>query len=292
VIRLYLTNVSNTRTFNLVVEGAEVQVVGSDVGMFEWRVPVESIVIAPAERYVVDIRYRESGEFVMLNAVQALDHISATYFAAVDTLGTVVVDASTTADLGMGASRDLTRRVRNESATRDLASVRVHAAREVDHRLELTLRVSDLPAVTEQLMRADRMYFSPVEWEGTMPMMNWASTSGQVEWILRDPDTGKENMEIDWRFSVGEVIRLRVVNDRDAFHAMQHPLHIHGQRFVVLEQDGRRNENLVWKDTVLLPAGSTTDLLLELSNPGVWMVHCHIAEHLESGMKAIFEVTE
>jgi FtsP/CotA-like multicopper oxidase with cupredoxin domain len=71
---------------------------------------------------------------------------------------------------------------------------------------------------------------------------------------------------------------------------MQHPLHIHGQRFLVLEQDGVPNPNLVWKDTVLLAAGSTTDILLEPSNPGRWMVHCHIAEHLESGMKFVFEV--
>ena len=35
-----------------------------------------------------------------------------------------------------------------------------------------------------------------------------------------------------------------------------------------------------------------TDILLELSNPGRWMVHCHIAEHLESGMKFVFDVEE
>ena len=55
--------------------------------------------------------------------------------------------------------------------------------------------------------------------------------------------------------------------------------------------DGVPTENLVWKDTVLLPAGSTTDILLELSNPGRWMVHCHIAEApLEAGMQFIFDV--
>ena len=43
-------------------------------------------------------------------------------------------------------------------------------------------------------------------------------------------------------------------------------------------------------DATDLPAGSTTDILLELSNPGRWMVHCHIAEHLESGMKFVMEV--
>ena len=59
-----------------------------------------------------------------------------------------------------------------------------------------------------------------------------------------------------------------------------------------LAQDGLPNTNLVWKDTVLLPVGSVTDILLEISNPGRWMVHCHIAEHLESGMKFVFEVEE
>jgi FtsP/CotA-like multicopper oxidase with cupredoxin domain len=34
------------------------------------------------------------------------------------------------------------------------------------------------------------------------------------------------------------------------------------------------------------------DILLELSNPGDWMLHCHIAEHLESGMKMVFRVDE
>jgi FtsP/CotA-like multicopper oxidase with cupredoxin domain len=38
--------------------------------------------------------------------------------------------------------------------------------------------------------------------------------------------------------------------------------------------------------------GATVDILLELSNPGDWMLHCHIAEHLESGMKMVFRVEE
>ncbi len=83
---------------------------------------------------------------------------------------------------------------------------------------------------------------------------------------------------------------MRLINDRRSLHAMQHPIHIHGQRFLILEQDGVENDNLVWKDTILLPVGSTADILLELSNPGRWMIHCHIAEHLEAGMKMVFEV--
>ena len=48
----------------------------------------------------------------------------------------------------------------------------------------------------------------------------------------------------------------------------------------------------MWKDTVLVPTGKTVDILLECGNPGSWMVHCHIAEHLEGGMMFTFEVRE
>ncbi len=180
----------------------------------------------------------------------------------------------------------------NADVVADIDPYRTLFDRPIDHELTLTLETSELPPVVQQLMRLDPIYFNPVEWSGTMPMMNWATTGAEVRWILRDPRTGHENMDIDWRFAVGEVVKIRLVNDRDAFHAMQHPVHIHGQRFLIVQQDGVPNENLVWKDTMLLPVGSTADLLLELSNPGRWMIHCHIAEHLESGMKMVFVVDQ
>jgi FtsP/CotA-like multicopper oxidase with cupredoxin domain len=67
-------------------------------------------------------------------------------------------------------------------------------------------------------------------------------------------------------------------------------MHFHGQRFLVLSRDGVPNDNLAWKDTVLVPVGSTVDILLEASNPGRWMAHCHIAEHLSVGMGFVFSV--
>jgi suppressor of ftsI len=48
--------------------------------------------------------------------------------------------------------------------------------------------------------------------------------------------------------------------------------------------------NLVWKDTAIIPVGSTVDLLIDASNPGAWMLHCHIAEHLGSDMMAVLHV--
>jgi FtsP/CotA-like multicopper oxidase with cupredoxin domain len=59
----------------------------------------------------------------------------------------------------------------------------------------------------------------------------------------------------------------------------------------VLSREGEPESNLVWKDTVLVPAGRTVDVLLDVSNPGLWMAHCHIAEHAQSGMMFSFNVS-
>ena len=97
-------------------------------------------------------------------------------------------------------------------------------------------------------------------------------------------------MNVAWRFRQGELVRIRLVNDPTSAHAMAHPIHLHGQRFLVLSRNGVPGDNLVWKDTAIIPAGETVELLVEMSNPGRWMLHCHIAEHLSAGMMMVFEV--
>ena len=77
----------------------------------------------------------------------------------------------------------------------------------------------------------------------------------------------------------------------DSDHPMHHPFHVHGAgRFLILGRDGTVEPNLVWKDTVLVRRGETVDILLDVTNPGIWMAHCHIAEHHESGMMFNFHV--
>src|SRR6266508_3672859 len=77
----------------------------------------------------------------------------------------------------------------------------------------------------------------------------------------------------------------------DSDHPMHHPFHLHGAgRFLVLARDGTVEPNLVWKDTVLVRTGQVVDILFDVSNPGLWMAHCHIAEHMQSGMMFSFNV--
>jgi FtsP/CotA-like multicopper oxidase with cupredoxin domain len=129
-----------------------------------------------------------------------------------------------------------------------------------------------------------------IEWEDTMNMMNSGSDTDMVEWKITEKETGKSNMDIHWTSTVGSYEKLRIENPTTSMHPMQHPIHMHGQRFLVLSRDGKPEETLLWKDTVAIPTGSTYDLLVEYTNPGKWMFHCHIPEHMESGMMGHFEV--
>ena len=130
-----------------------------------------------------------------------------------------------------------------------------------------------------------------LEWEDEMLEINRVSDSTNMIWQLIDRQTGAVNGDISWAFTVGERVKIRLVNEMDSDHPMHHPFHVHGAgRFLILSRDGQPEPNLVWKDTVLLRAGETVDILLDVSNPGLWMAHCHIAEHNQSGMMFSFNV--
>jgi FtsP/CotA-like multicopper oxidase with cupredoxin domain len=130
-----------------------------------------------------------------------------------------------------------------------------------------------------------------IEWEDDMVEVNRMTTPANMRWKLVDRETGAENAQIDWTFHVGDQVKLRLVNEIDSDHPMPHPFHVHGAgRFLVLARDRVVEPNLVWKDTVLVRTGETVDILLDVTNPGRWMAHCHIAEHHESGMMFSFNV--
>jgi hypothetical protein len=222
-----------------------------------------------------------------VNAIQAINHYRGEFEPKLDTLGIISVDA-TPAKPDYAAA--FARLRSNSAVSRDIEPYRKYFGRAPDKQLSLTVRTSGLPLATVQFMTIDTAYFAPVEWVDGMPDMNWLSTGNEVTWILRDDATGHENMDINWHVKQGSVVKLRIFNDPKSFHPMQHPIHLHGQRMLVVARDGVSTTNLVWKDTALIPVGSTVDLLIDASNPGAWMLHCHIAEHLGSAMMAVMHV--
>jgi FtsP/CotA-like multicopper oxidase with cupredoxin domain len=72
---------------------------------------------------------------------------------------------------------------------------------------------------------------------------------------------------------------------------MDHPFHLHGVRFQVLDRDGVPEPFPAWKDTVNVPRHSVVRFIVQYESfPGRWMFHCHILEHEDHGMMGILEL--
>jgi FtsP/CotA-like multicopper oxidase with cupredoxin domain len=129
-----------------------------------------------------------------------------------------------------------------------------------------------------------------IKWSNDIWFMNKRSNSERVEWKLIDWETWKENMNINWKFKVGDKVKVRIYNDENSMNPMQHPIHFHWQRFLITSKNWQTPNNMVWKDTALIETWEYIDILIDMTNPWDWMSHCHIAEHLTAGMMMSFNV--
>lgn len=69
----------------------------------------------------------------------------------------------------------------------------------------------------------------------------------------------------------------------------QHPIHLHGMTFKVLASN-RKSIIPYFTDTYLLGKNERARIALVADNPGVWMFHCHVIDHMETGLMASIEV--
>jgi FtsP/CotA-like multicopper oxidase with cupredoxin domain len=361
VVRFYFTNTANTRVFNVAVRSARMTLVGGDSGRCEHEEFVDSAVLGPSERVVVDVLFDATGE-------AALEHRTPerTYhLGTIPVAGPVDDDGPTEAfetrrtNADMLAERQRLEAHRDRGPDRTLVFVaemdfeapegavlyvcpmHPEIVRTEPHKCpECGMKLMPTPAVVAFTcpMHPDvvsdqqgtcpycAMKLMPtlvvpaavtdaaaeaaghghhhegdggehghavgaIEWEDDMVDVNRGTTSENTRWKVIDRASGAAGKDIDWRFRVGDQVKLRLVNEMDSDHPMHHPFHIHGAgRFLVLARDGVPDPNLVWSDTVLVKTGEVVDILLDVTHPGRWMAHCHIAEHHESGMAFSFEV--
>jgi len=72
----------------------------------------------------------------------------------------------------------------------------------------------------------------------------------------------------------------------------EHPFHLHGMSFQILDRDGVGEPTLGWKDTVRVGPRGTTRIAVRYDELGMWMFHCTIPEHAERGMMGDLHVME
>lgn len=292
VMRFYLTNVANTRTFNINIPRAKIKLVGGDNGKVEKEEFADFILLSPSERVVVEVYFEKPGTY-------ALEHKTPekTYTLAKFAVSSEKADNSYANNFA--ALRT------NQDISLSINQFRPLLDKQPDKKITLTLdmmgnqmgmrqgtgnMMGQHQMMDESMMDTSGSGNEKIEWEDDMAMMNTNATSKMIKWKIIDSETNKENEDIDWNFKVGDKVKLSISNDPKSEHPMQHPIHIHGQRFLVLSTNGVKNSNLVWKDTTLVQKGDTVELLVDMENPGSWVIHCHIPEHMEAGMMSKFKV--
>lgn len=290
VVRLDVINAANARPFNFAIAGAKLKVVGSDNGAYEKAFYTDSVVLGPSERAIVDVLFSKPGEYPLENKTP-----NATYPIGVVSVSAEVASTSYAPQFNTLQT--------NKSVSASIDPFRPYFNKTPDKKINLTVDLlgSAMSSGMDGHMMPDgtmmggamgnMMSDSPdgIEWEDTMPMMS-NLTMDAVKWKIVDQETGKANMDINWTFTKGTPVKIEIYNDPNSAHPMQHPIHFHGQRFLVVARNGVPQTDLVWKDTTLVRAGETVDIVLDPSNPGIWMAHCHISEHLQGGMMFTYTV--
>ncbi len=288
VVRFYVTNAANTRPFNFVIGGLKLKRVGADGGAYERDEWADSVTLGSSERAVVEVLFAKSGAFAMQNKTPN----------KIYTLGTIHVSSD---PVEVSYASQFSQLKTHAETVQSIDPLRSYFDTVPDKQVKLTLDMGggmmnmqgmdhDGRMMPNGQMAGDSMMggiLNGIEWDDTNRMMNQMSNTDSIKWKIVDQDTGKENKDIDWAFKKDAPVKIRIFNDPNS---MQHPIHFHGQQFLVLAKNGARENNLVWKDTVLIPSGEMVDILLHPTNSGTWMAHCHIAEHLESEMMLIFKV--
>jgi FtsP/CotA-like multicopper oxidase with cupredoxin domain len=278
VVRFYLANVANVRNLTVGIPGSSMKLIGADIGRCEREEMVEWVSLAPGERAVVDVLFERPGVYELQ---YRRSH-------GPEPLGKVIVgDRPAVPPLDVGYQQLRTR----PELRAERRAIEPDIQRPPDKVLELIgempgMSHDDTPGLTHDASGGSHEEMD----HEAMHAAHGAAGMGRVVWKLVDRETGAVNNNIRWTFSRGDRTKVRLINRADVDHPMAHPFHVHGERFLVLSRDGVANTNLAWKDTMLVGTGETVDILIEMSNPGTWMAHCHIAEHAEAGMMFNFRV--
>lgn len=86
--------------------------------------------------------------------------------------------------------------------------------------------------------------------------------------------------------TIGKFYKLRYASKQ----RMVHPMHLHGQKFIILARNGVPVNDTMWRDTALVYPGESVDVGLIAQGNGSWVNHCHILEHADAGMLGIVNV--
>jgi len=151
---------------------------------------------------------------------------------------------------------------------------------EVSHDL-LSLRYSDAPPVPPPALPAVMRIVTALDTSRV--------TARRVIVLSQELINGKK-MDMN-RVDVRSRLGATEIWEIDNVVTMDHPFHLHGFQFQILDRDGVPEPYRSWKDVVNVRKHQTVRVVVRFDDfPGKWMFHCHILDHEDHGMMGILEV--
>jgi FtsP/CotA-like multicopper oxidase with cupredoxin domain len=124
-----------------------------------------------------------------------------------------------------------------------------------------------------------------------VPPLDSAQASATRLMVMTQGFINGQAMDMD-RVDVSAPLGATEIWELENLVGMDHPFHLHGFQFQVLDRDGVPEPYRSWKDTVNVPRHSTVRFIVRYDDhPGKWMFHCHILDHEDHGMMGVLEVT-
>ncbi len=186
-------------------------------------------------------------------------------------------------------------------------------------RVEILVRGTDAPGTKTVLQNLPYDRYAPqtrpADWETTRDMLTLQTTNEAPVTPVAIPatlrkitplDTGKVTAVRTVVFSQGlingktmDMARVDVSTNVGATEiweienivGMDHPFHLHGFQFQVLDRDGVPEPFRSWKDMLNIPKHTSARIIVRYDDyPGKWMFHCHILDHEDHGMMGVLEV--
>ncbi|HEX6598050.1 MAG TPA: multicopper oxidase family protein [Gemmatimonadaceae bacterium] len=172
-----------------------------------------------------------------------------------------------------------------------------------------TIHIESLPYDRKTIARSRNDLFATVRVGAAAPSTaTIPSTLRQIEPLVTGPVAPTREVHLGERMSlthgaefsingeqhhrdkpvtVGELQVWDVFNDS----MMDHPFHLHGFFFQVVDVNGTPPAFLSWEDTFNIPPKTRVRIAwMPDDRPGEWMYHCHILEHHAAGMMGHFAV--
>jgi FtsP/CotA-like multicopper oxidase with cupredoxin domain len=270
LLRLRILNASPSRFYRLSLENHPFYLIATDGGAITAPIELEELLLAPGERVEVLVRgQKESGKYRLLTL--PYDRGGMGMMGG----GMGMMGGGHMMGSGMGMMGNS-----SQTSPQVLATLTYQ-----DSVATLPLPKQLIPVETLAQPETVRRFELSMSMGSGMGMgmgsgMGMSFTfNGQTFDMDRIDTQVKLNTIEDWEL-------INVDPDR-----MDHPFHLHINRFQVMSRNGQPEPYRAWKDTVLVRGGETVRIRIPFRDfAGKTVYHCHILDHEDLGMMGIVNI--